>query len=291
MLLEIPVEFIRPLIDIDTQERASEIILECELNKSVHVEWYRFSTQLTAFTDEQRIFIEHNDLVHRLIIKDIQMDDQGTYSCLYPSQKVDSSCKVHVSELPLAIVQGLNDEYTITENDDLVLNIELNKMTPLKYEWLKDGVPIETNERIKISVQGERYQLKLADVKLSDQGKYVFRINETSVEANTNVNVTEIPIYFTRPLKESSSIMENTSDYHLDCEINKENKVAQWFKDDNEQALVSNDEIQIQCQGRIHSLIFNSIKLQHAGKYTCKFTEDIKSIGILQIDGKIIINF
>ncbi|CAF4626911.1 unnamed protein product, partial [Rotaria sp. Silwood2] len=121
---EIPVEFIRPLADIDIQERASELILECELNKSVHVEWYRFSTQLTSFTDEQRIFLEHNDLVHRLIIKNIQMDDQGTYTCLYPSQHVDSTCKVHVNELPLAIVQGFNDEYIITENDDLILNIE-----------------------------------------------------------------------------------------------------------------------------------------------------------------------
>ncbi|CAF4339272.1 unnamed protein product, partial [Rotaria magnacalcarata] len=34
----------------------------------------------------------------------------------------------------------------------------------------------------------------------------------------------------------------------------------------------------------IHSLIFNTIKLTHAGKYTCQFTEDIKSIGVLQVD-------
>ncbi|CAF5148391.1 unnamed protein product [Rotaria sp. Silwood1] len=35
---KISVEFIRLLIDIDIQEHASELILECELNKSVHVE-------------------------------------------------------------------------------------------------------------------------------------------------------------------------------------------------------------------------------------------------------------
>ncbi|CAF4444431.1 unnamed protein product, partial [Rotaria magnacalcarata] len=80
-----PVVFVRPLADIDVQERSSEIVLECELNKSVHVEWYRFATQLTSTTDDQRIFIEQNDLVYRLIIKNIQMDDQGTYTCLYPS--------------------------------------------------------------------------------------------------------------------------------------------------------------------------------------------------------------
>ena len=65
------------------------------------------------------------------------MDDNGTYTCRYAHQDVDSSCKVHVSELPLAISQGLNDEYIITENDDLVLNLELNKISFLKAEWLK----------------------------------------------------------------------------------------------------------------------------------------------------------
>ena len=77
--LEIPVEFIRPLNDIEIQECSPELILECELNKLVHVEWYRFSTELTSFTDEQRIFIKHNDLIYRLIIKNIQIDNQDTY--------------------------------------------------------------------------------------------------------------------------------------------------------------------------------------------------------------------
>ena len=186
-------EFTRPLTDIDIQERSPELVLECELNKSIHVEWYRFSTELTSFTDEQRIFIEHNDLIHRLIIKNIQMDDQGTYTCRYSPQHVDSSCKVHVNELPLAIIQNLNDEYTITENDDLILNIELNKTTSLKVEWLKDGIIIENTENIKMINQGEKYQLKIHDIKLDNQGKYTFRINEANLEGKykcTNKRIT-----------------------------------------------------------------------------------------------------
>jgi hypothetical protein len=284
--LEIPVEFVRPLTDIEIQERAPELILECELNKSVHVEWYRFSTQLTSFTDEQRIFIEQNDLVHRLIIKNIQMDDNGSYTCRYTPQNVDSTCKVHVSELPLAIIQNLNDEYIITENDDLILNIELNKINFLKSDWIKDGVPLENNEHIKMTVQGEKYQLKLTDAKLEDQGKYTFRISEANLEGNTNVQIKELPIYFTRQLKDLSTVMENTQEYHLDCEINKEKKIAQWFKDADQQALTSNDEVKILTNGRVHALVFNSMQLKHAGKYTCQFTDEIKSIGSLQIEGK-----
>jgi titin len=285
LCLEIAVEFIRPLADIEIQERAPELVLECELNKSVLVQWYRFSTQLTAFTDEQRIFLEHNDLVQRLIIKNVQMDDNGTYTCRYPSQHVDSLCKVRVTELPLAFVQDLNPEYIITENDDLILNVELNKITSLKSEWVKDGVVIEPNERVKITNQGEKYQLRLIDGKLDDQGKYTFRITEANLEANTNAQIKELAIYFTRHLKEISTIMENTRDYHFDCEINKERKIAQWFKDDEQQPLVSNEEFQIQSNGRIHALVFTSVQLKHAGKYTCQFTEDIKSIGTLQIEG------
>jgi hypothetical protein len=214
------------------------------------------------------------------------MDDNATYTCRYSPQHVDSLCKVRVIELPLAFVQNLNDEYIITENDDLILNLELNKITFLKFEWLKDGIVIENNDRIKMIVQGEKYQLKLHDSKLDDQGKYTFRILEANLEANTNVQIKELAIYFTRPLKDISTIMENTRDYHLDCEINKENKIAQWFKDDESQVLTSNDEVQIKTTGRIHAIVFNSVLLKHAGKYTCQFSEDIKSIGALQVEGK-----
>ncbi|CAF3878648.1 unnamed protein product, partial [Adineta steineri] len=281
---EIPVEFIRPLTDVEVQERASELILECELNKNVHVEWYRLSTQLTSYTEEQRIILEQNDLVHRLIIKNIQMNDNATYSCRYPSQNVESSCKVHVTELPLGFVQGLNEEYVITENDDLILVVELNKMNLLQYEWLKDGVVIENNDHIRMNVQGEKYQLKLTDGKLDDQAKYTFRIPEVNLETSTNVKINELPIYFTRELKDITTAMENTQNYQYDCEINKENKIAQWFKDDEQQALVSNDEIKIQTIGRIHALVFNSVQTKHAGKYTCQFTDEIKSIGALRVE-------
>ena len=283
--LEILVEFVRPLSDVEIQERSSELILECELNKSVHVEWYRFSTQLTSFTDEQRIFLEHNDLVHRLIIKNIHMDDNGTYTCRYLSQNVDSSCKVRVTELPLAIVNGLNEEYIIGENDDLILSIDLNKVNTLTYEWFKDDVPLEANEHVKMTVQGDKYLLRLTDAKLEDQGKYTFRIAEANVEAQTRVQIKELPIYFTRQLKEISSIMENTVDYHLDCEINKEKKIAQWFKNEETEPLATNDDIQVLCNGRTHALVFHSLQLKHAGKYTCQFADDIKSIGTLHVEG------
>ena len=285
--VEIPVEFVRPLTDVEIEERSSELILECQLNKSVHVEWYRFSTELTSLTDEQRIFIEHNDLIHRLIIRNIQLDDNGTYTCRYSPQHVDSTCKVKVTELPLAIVQGLNDEYFITENDDLIMTVEVNKINSLKFEWIRDGQIIENDERVKISVHGEKYQLKLTDAKLIDQGKYSFRIEEINLQSTTQVQIKELPIYFTRHLKDASTIMENTRDYRLDCEINKENKVAQWFKDDQSEALINNEEIQIQVQGRVHSLIFQSVQLKHGGKYICQFGEEIKSIGTLLIEGMV----
>lgn len=283
--LEIPVEFTRPLADVEIQERSAELILECELNKSVPVEWYRFSTPLTSFTDEQRIFIEQDELVHRLILKNIHMDDIGTYTCRYPSQHVDSSCKVRVTELPLAIVQGLTEEYAVTENDDLIFNVELNKANSLKYEWLKDNVVLENNDRLKMTVQGEKYQLRLTDAKLEDQGAYTFRIAEANVESHSQVQVKEFAIYFTRQLKEELTVMENTRDYRLDCEINKENKVAQWFKDDEQQALVSNDEVRVQVNGRVHALVFESLQLKHAGKYRCQFTDEIQSTGTLRVEG------
>lgn len=273
--------------DVDIEERSPELILECQLNKVVSVEWYRFATQLTSITDEQHIFIEQDGLVHRLILKNIQLDDNGTYSCRYPSHNAESSCKVRVTELPLAFVQTLNENAEVTENDDLVLNVELNKVTPLKYEWLKDGVVLESDDRIKFTVIAEKYQLKLTDAKLEDQGRYTFRILDKSLETQTDVKVNELPIYFTRHLKETLNVMENTVNYQYDCEINKEKKVAQWFKDDDSQPLTNNDEVVIQVEGRVHRLVFLAVQLKHSGKYTCRFTDEIQSVGTLHVEGKI----
>jgi hypothetical protein len=51
--------------------------------------------------------------------------------------------------------------------------------------------------------------------------------------------------------------------------------------------LTSNDDIQIKVNGRIHALVFSSVQLKQAGKYTCQFSEDIKSSGALQVEGRL----
>ncbi|CAF5117662.1 unnamed protein product, partial [Rotaria sp. Silwood1] len=78
---------------------------------------------------------------------------------------------------------------------------------------LKDGIVIGNNERIKMNFQG----------------KYIFRISEANLEAQTNVQIKELPIYvFHSSIKRYfQQLWKNTRDYRLDCEINKENKTAQ----------------------------------------------------------------
>ncbi|CAF0907895.1 unnamed protein product, partial [Didymodactylos carnosus] len=276
----IPVEFTRPLTDIEVEERTPTITLECECNKIVLVEWLRFATVLTPFTDENRIIIEQDEHVHRLIIKNVQMDDAATYTCRY-STDAQSSGKLRVTELPVAIVTPMTEEQTITENDDLVLTVELNKPNVQNIIWLKDGQVIDIDSpRFKRLVQGEKYSLKLVDSKLDDQGRYTCKIGDL-LETSTVVHVNELPVYFTEQLKDRK-ILENSEQYHFDCEINKENKIATWYKD--QEQIVSGDECRIAVNGRIHSLVFSTVQLKHQGQYTIKFDENITSTANLTVE-------
>lgn len=74
---EAPLEFVKPLHDIEVKE-AQTARFECELNKpGEKVKWYRGDKKLEP--DNKNVFIESDGKVHTLVLKNVNADDAAKY--------------------------------------------------------------------------------------------------------------------------------------------------------------------------------------------------------------------
>lgn len=74
---EAPLEFTKPLHDIETKENQT-VRFQCELNKEGEkVKWFKGDKRIEA--DNKNIFIEVDGKVHTLILKNVNSDDASKY--------------------------------------------------------------------------------------------------------------------------------------------------------------------------------------------------------------------
>lgn len=75
---EAPLEFVKPLQDIELKENQTARF-QCELNRpGEKVKWYKGDKRIEP--DNKNIFIESDGKVHTLVLKNINADDASKYS-------------------------------------------------------------------------------------------------------------------------------------------------------------------------------------------------------------------
>ena len=74
---------------------------------------------------------------------------------------------------------------------------------------------------------------------------------------------TELPTTFVRPLA-NITIMEKQK-LHLECEVSRPDKPAQWFKDN--QPVTASARIRLKSDGGVHSLVIDSAELDDEAVY------------------------
>ena len=74
---------------------------------------------------------------------------------------------------------------------------------------------------------------------------------------------TELPTTFVRPLA-NITVMEKQK-LHLECEVSRPDKPAQWFKDN--QPVTASARIRLKSDGGVHSLVIDSAELDDEAVY------------------------
>lgn len=212
---------------------------------------------------------------HRLTLRDVVPDDEGEYTFTATNEAGKVSCKgkllVHKRIVKPSFLYALRD-VEVNENSDVRLEVRVQGTEP-DIEWYRNGVVIEeTTSRTEFVENEERgsYAYLIYGAKTEDQGTYrctaVNEAGEASCEGKLTVRENVIPPRFLQRL-ENRKIVESTA-VDLEVEVSGRPKpTVRWLKDGDD--VTSDDHLQMDTEGRIHTLSITRCRLSDGGTYSC----------------------
>lgn len=101
-----PVELIEPLTDVNVQENENATLV-CQLSKpDMDVIWYHNDRRI-FFTPQSRIRAKQVDTFYKLLLDDIEYDDQGLYEMR--CENIKTSCHLTVKKLETTFLDHLRN--------------------------------------------------------------------------------------------------------------------------------------------------------------------------------------
>lgn len=263
-----PADFTKKLTNIDTEELKT-IEFKCETNRdNVPIEWYKDGKLLE---DNDHITIENNGTNHLLIIHDVLITDQGSYSCQIKSNGKSTTAQLKVKEMPADFVHQLEPIDAIN-GDTISFECQLNKPN-IKVKWLKDNKPITSNDRIQPTIDSDNPQTHLLTIKnvdTKDAGTYTCVIDQpTSKKSSAPLTIKTITIKLTEPLKDVSLIENENLILKFTLSHELKQIPVQWKL--NNQLIKPDDErIQTEQDGKTYFLTIKQIQINEQGTYSAE---------------------
>ncbi|XP_041100602.1 obscurin isoform X4 [Polyodon spathula] len=259
-LKALPVFFKQELQNQEAKE-GSTATLRCELSKSgAPVEWRKGGVVLQS---SNKYEMKQKDHVAELLIKDVQSEDSGDYTCNTGERQTTAS--VFVAEPAVAIVKELKN-VSVFANEDAVFSVELSLPCVKDVQWKLGGVPLQHNEMNEIATDsgGRVHTLTLRKVTQDDSSSVTFRA--ATCTSTAELTVTAPPPVIFKKMLESQEVEEGSNAF-LRCEISQPDAPVTWRR---KQAVLSQgDKYTLQQRGTSVVLIIHNLIPEDAGEYTC----------------------
>ncbi len=269
----VPPEIAKSLQDVTvTEGETARFEVEVTGNPTPDVEWFGNGAKIEG---NEETLLESDGDIHRLVLMDVLPEDEGDYKVTATNEagKVSSTGKLSVKEKikKPAFLETLRD-IEVTEKKDVRLEVRVQGTEP-DIDWYKNGVLIEeTTSRTEFVENEERgsYAYLIYGATIDDQATYrctaVNEAGEVSCEGQLTVRENVIPPRFLQRL-EDKKVFEG-SDVALEVEVSgKPKPTLKWLKDGSD--IAPDDHIQIDTEGRIHTLSITRSRLADGGKYSC----------------------
>ncbi|CAF0816611.1 unnamed protein product, partial [Rotaria sordida] len=219
---------------------------------------------------------------HLLFIHQPELSDQGQYTISFPESNQSSTANLQVLQTPstLEFIQPLDEVFLCEEGDNFVLVTRTNK--PTQVSWMKNGYKLSTKTKLD-SLPTNEHRLTIDKAqKIDHEGIYTCIIDANNIATQCHVKILERELQLIQPLPKQIRLNEHDT-LTLICETNRKPKKVQWFKDQSNIPLETNNSLMIINADETCTLIINNANKFDSGTYTCRLEDRLITVSDVKI--------
>ncbi|XP_032704376.1 obscurin [Lontra canadensis] len=255
---ELPVAILRPLRDKIAMEKHRGV-LECQMSRaSAQVQWFKGSVELQPGPKYEMV---SDGLYRKLIIKEVQPEDEDTYTC--DAGDVKTSAQFFVEEQSITIVRGLQD-VTVMEPAPAWFECETSIPAVRPPKWLLGKTALQAGADVGMEQEGTVHRLTLRRTCSTMTGPVHFTIGKS--RSTARLVVSDIPMVLTRPLEPKAGREQQS--VVLSCDFKPPPKAVQWYKEDA--PLAPSEKFKMSLEGHMAELRILRLTPADAGVYRCQ---------------------
>ncbi|KAM4602185.1 obscurin-like protein 1a [Polymixia lowei] len=178
---ELPVSIVKPLRDRTALEK-HRVILECTVSTPrCSATWYKGKEEL-APSDRLEMFAD--DCSHKLVIQQVTVEDEGTYSIQVGEHT--STAKLMVEAQALVMVRELEDE-DVTEPEQACFQCEVSVDIDKAPVWALNGETLQAGPSVRLEYRGTVHKLTLRNTSADMSGTVKFTLGKAKSSAALTV--------------------------------------------------------------------------------------------------------
>ncbi|XP_072511825.1 myosin-binding protein C, slow-type isoform X9 [Notamacropus eugenii] len=188
-----PLKILQPLTDL-TVKLGNEICLKCEISENIPGKWTKNGLPVQ---ESERLKVVHKGKVHKLVIANALIEDEGEYVFTPDAYSVTLPAKVHVIDPPKIHLDGLDADNTVTviAGNKLRLEIPVSGEPPPKALWSRaDKAIAEGGGRIRAESYPDSSTLVIDIAEREDSGVYNINLKNEAGEAHASIKIKVVDI-------------------------------------------------------------------------------------------------
>ncbi|XP_060033624.1 titin isoform X1 [Erinaceus europaeus] len=259
------IEFRKHIKDIKVLEK-KRALFECEVSEpDITVQWMKDGQELQLV---DRIKVQKEKYVHRLLIPSTRMSDAGKYTVVAGGNMSTANLSVEGRDVR---IRSIKKEVQVIEKQRAVVEFEVNE-DDVDARWYKDGIEInfQIQERHQYVVERRIHRMFISETRFSDAGEYTFVAGRNRSSVTLYVNAPEPP----QVLQELQPITVQSGKPARFCTVisgRPQPKIA-WYKE--EQLLSTGFKCKCLHDGQEYTLLLIESFPEDAAIYTCEAKND-----------------
>ncbi|CAF0818885.1 unnamed protein product [Didymodactylos carnosus] len=271
--VNVPPEFINGLQDKTAiAKENTELTIKVSGTPQPTLTWLKHGKEIKP-DDKKYSFIPlDKDGNAKLIIKDVQEDDHGQYSCVAKNKAgtSQSDCNLKVTA-PLKFIKLLQDTDVLT-TQNATFTCEVQGIPKANIKWYFNDIELKSTQKQTIGSTGNVHTLTVTRADQTDAGIYkAVADNGTGkpVETQANLVVGSKPKVEGKPADQTVNVEQPAV---LECTFSGFPKPdVTWFKDNVPLTSTPDKRIEVrEDKPNVHSLHINRSQLDDKSTYTCK---------------------